>query len=747
LKARVCADLVELDTTTNSNVKRPKKCTATYAEVSESEDEYIVPYVDKNEEKRLRLKLDSKAIRYGVMCLFVNKYAGLEQDNEGTDVQSGWTGRGGLVSNIKRDLGISIHSNVKLIPIFMEIIECARTGKIFNANDLEMRKGHKDVIISIDSVEAQIVADCLESGLSVNKTRQIINEHMIENAKEGFSRSAVDALVLRMKPKIEKITKRKQGSRDPQAPWSQARFLWSKQLLIRLGELPSEENDPRFNQTSVGKLSLDQIVWWDETHRKCLVGGLSTNRDFTMKFPRDAEGKLNHINGNYSKKQTQILNCKYEKESRFGLGCAMVTPKTVFGEFLPSIGKRCKPFDYSEKVLLSVSDYDDRMAAEFRRVKTLTSRVGYWVEGTREKDALYLDDSLSKLKKVGKVTSKKLADNGFITVSDLKNIVDPDTIDIVGVSKPVFKRIWEQTQSAFDSNAPSPIDHGSAPNPYLSKFGTNWEQHLRKSSAFSSVIVVTEYIEHLMKESERAMKGTKHQDDWLVYHDSLSIMTASKTKEWMEDNGYLKRWILPSNDLYHDKPDLKKRFKNNPLGNSPEFMPWDTHLNQDVHASHDFHVAATSHLSEDHPNNFSGNTPKRLARSYKRILDDGPDGVAPTPGRIIQDVHRVVKSLKLVFDAKGVLINENITGRRYVRKDDDDVKANWGGSRKKKKITHTNILLHRDAETESKKKVTSSINKCLRRNMNPIYDNNDIQVNAIDDNNNCSDDDLSGNDI
>ena len=89
-----------------------------------------------------------------------------------------------------------------------------------------------------------------------------------------------------------------------------------------------------------------------------------------MKFKRDAEGKIDLEGGQFDKKKVQILNCKYEKECHLGLGCEMVTPKNPDGSYSPPIGKVCKPFDYSEKVLLSVSDYEKKMAAEFRRVQS-----------------------------------------------------------------------------------------------------------------------------------------------------------------------------------------------------------------------------------------------------------------------------------------------------------------------------------------------------------------------------------------
>ena len=435
-------DNLNISVTDNNNVLDSTAALAnvTYTEVDEEDGiEETEPFVDDSGEKRLKYKIQSTALRYAIMVLFVNKYKALDNVEDGKDMQKNWQGKNGLVSKIKADLGIAVSQKLQLVPVFLEIIECARSGKAFDASDIETRGGCKPVLIKINSMQAQVLADCIESGLSIMKSRQILNDHMLENGENAYSRSAIDSLLLRMKPRIEKNSKRKQGSRDPSHPWSRARYLWSKQLLIRFGQLPSED-EPRFKQSVVGKLDPDQIVWWDETHRKCLIGGLNGNKNYTMKFKRDANGKLDHENGSYSDKKIQILNCKYEKECRLGLGCALITPKSTDGSYLPSKGVRIKPFNYSEKVLLSVTDYEKKMAAEFRRVKSLTAKNGYWIEGTREPDRFYLDDKLSQLKKVGKVTAKKLADAGFNTVHDLKSCTDIDSINVPGVSKPALKK-------------------------------------------------------------------------------------------------------------------------------------------------------------------------------------------------------------------------------------------------------------------------------------------------------------------
>ena len=70
-------------------------------------------------------------------------------------------------------------------------------------------------------------------------------------------------------------------------------------------------------------------------------------------------------------------------------------------------------------------------------------------------------------------------------------------------------------------------------------------------------------------------------DNWMFFHDALSLMTAESCKLWMERRGILKHWILPECGLHQDQPGLKD-YWHRPVGNSPELMPWDCSLNKDL---------------------------------------------------------------------------------------------------------------------------------------------------------------------
>jgi hypothetical protein len=69
------------------------------------------------------------------------------------------------------------------------------------------------------------------------------------------------------------------------------------------------------------------------------------------------------------------LNVKYEKEVRLCLGCALVSD-TQRGEE----GRRAVPFDYSGKVILSLKDWNARVATEIARINRChkEAQTGSW---------------------------------------------------------------------------------------------------------------------------------------------------------------------------------------------------------------------------------------------------------------------------------------------------------------------------------------------------------------------------------
>eukprot|EP00936_MAST-01D_sp_MAST-1D-sp1_P002372 g2372.t1 len=87
-----------------------------------------------------------------------------------------------------------------------------------------------------------------------------------------------------------------------------------------------------------------------------------------------------YLNDYLESKGKQHTRVKYPGETRLCLGVAKV--KLTNGTFE---GKRARAFDYSNKTILTIDDWDAAKQAEIRRVANMTGSdgAGFWVDGSR----------------------------------------------------------------------------------------------------------------------------------------------------------------------------------------------------------------------------------------------------------------------------------------------------------------------------------------------------------------------------
>ena len=104
----------------------------------------------------------------------------------------------------------------------------------------------------------------------------------------------------------------------------------------------------------------------------------------------------------------------------------------------------------------------------------------------------------------------------------------------------------------------------------------------------------------------------------------------------------------------------KYRFKL--MGDSPEFMPLDRHLFNDVKLACKRNVSLTRVLPDADSRKFWFNTPKRAFRSLAKTWQH-----SPTPPRIVEDILEFFVSVDLVVESKGVYVDLNVrNGRRML---------------------------------------------------------------------------------
>ena len=71
---------------------------------------------------------------------------------------------------------------------------------------------------------------------------------------------------------------------------------------------------------------------------------------------------------------------------------------------------------------------------------------------------------------------------------------------------------------------PSIKDYRKAKNPYFYRYEERWVEKLKSSSSMSNFCCITDLILFMMKEAEKMMKGSVHEDDIFIVHDALVFM-------------------------------------------------------------------------------------------------------------------------------------------------------------------------------------------------------------------------------
>lgn len=157
-------------------------------------------------------------------------------DDDNKDLYTYWLEKGGIAEKIWNDLGLAkTVRKQRFISCFEKVTECIRNEDDFHPSMVENRGGNRQLMIRMDSAEAQILADGLEAGLSIRRCWVNINTHWHDNGDDLMSESCVLYALKTMKTRRVKEQKQKEGSSDPESSWSQARYAWTCQLLARFG--------------------------------------------------------------------------------------------------------------------------------------------------------------------------------------------------------------------------------------------------------------------------------------------------------------------------------------------------------------------------------------------------------------------------------------------------------------------------------------------------------------------------------
>ena len=310
-----------------------------------------------------------------------------------------------------------------------------------------------------------------------------------------------------------------------------------------------------------------------------------------------------------------------------------------------------------------------------------------WVDDLRE-GRTCPKDGVIRLKLVGEKTAERMKEHGIETVETVMTNTPEQlaTMTKGEIKVTTFQTIQRNNKDNYDTTKkPSSFvkDHRHADNPYLSKYGDDWETAIRKTPELQNKENVRNLVRACVRFGERHF--SKNDKDWMICHDSLSMFVAKENRDWMKEEKvqdgrtYRDVFLFPEDGLNAGIPGYQHRW----VGNSPEFMPWDCSLFQDLEVSLRHHVVITSKLANDDPRKFSLRSPAQIDSAIHRLLDPqftGEEG-APKASRIRGDIRKVLESYKQVVKAEGAFVKGigNRTGKRADKVSDEAKKR--GGSR------------------------------------------------------------------
>ena len=114
--------------------------------------------------------------------------------------------------------------------------KCKEMEQEYTGNNNVTRHLNPTYLLS-NSDELNILANSMENRLGLTYTTKLINCHRYRNGFDAVHRSTVNLAFLRLQPKITRIQKTQQGTKN-EGKWKEARQRQTKQWFIMIKRLP-----------------------------------------------------------------------------------------------------------------------------------------------------------------------------------------------------------------------------------------------------------------------------------------------------------------------------------------------------------------------------------------------------------------------------------------------------------------------------------------------------------------------------
>ena len=153
------------------------------------------------------------------------------------------------------------------------VLYCDHNKIKYNGHDKRRFNKGTPALILPGSTEEAIIADRVEMNLGFRNTTVMVNSHRVEEGRPPVGRNAVMNAFDRMAPQVSLITTIPQGNVNHDG-WRVARKNQTKQMLVMLGEISSDESKTEypdgipkeFDPDQLPRLTRNQVIFYDETH-------------------------------------------------------------------------------------------------------------------------------------------------------------------------------------------------------------------------------------------------------------------------------------------------------------------------------------------------------------------------------------------------------------------------------------------------------------------------------------------------
>ena len=188
---------------------------------------------------------------------------------------------------------------------------------------------------------------------------------------------------------------------------------------------------------------------------------------------------------------------------------------------------------------------------------------------------------------------------------------------------------------------------------YEALHGGDWRA---KVDAHLKLCCITDVIDHIIAEGDRAFADTPYAHNWIIGHDALGQYWEPRALAYLESKGFPPCRLLCA----QGSTNRGTRYADKLVGNSPELMPLDSNLFADLEYAIKQHCAITHDLHKDDPRKFCLGTPRQVWSAMIRSWEMIPQH------RVAQDIRRWERALGMIVYWCGATVPELDTrhGRR-----------------------------------------------------------------------------------